>query len=134
MNTSKRSKQRDTILEIIKNTKSHPSADVVYNAARKIIPNISLGTVYRNLSKLVEEKLIIKLDISAEAEHFDGNTNPHYHIVCAECGSIYDIDAAPFAELNTWAARLFRGEVYKHSVTFFGLCEACKNKKYNILN
>lgn len=134
MNTSKRSKQRDIILEIMKSTKSHPTADAVYNAVREIIPNISLGTVYRNLSKLVEENVIVKLGISTGAEHFDGNTYPHYHIVCAECDSIYDIDAAPFTELNTWAAKLFRGEVYKHSVTFLGLCEACKNKKYNILN
>ena len=95
------------------------------------MPNISLGTVYRNLSKLVEENLIIKLDISAGAEHFDGNIHPHYHFVCAECDSIYDIDAAPFTELNAWASRLFRGDVYKHSLNFLGLCEACKRKKYN---
>ncbi len=127
MNTSKRSRQREAILRVLCGTKLHPTADWVYEEVRKEIPNISLGTVYRNLAKLSEDNVIIKLGLGAGIEHFDGNPNPHYHVVCAECGAIEDIDAEPLAELNNWASKLFKGEIYKHSAVFFGKCERCKN-------
>ncbi len=127
MNTSKRSKQRDAILEVVKNTKTHPTADWVYEEVKKIIPNISLGTVYRNLSKLSDENIITKLGLGTEAEHFDGNTDLHYHVMCTDCGGIYDIEAEPLEMLNQWASKLYKGEIYKHSTIFFGRCEKCKN-------
>ncbi len=131
MNTSKRSKQREAILEVLRGTKVHPTADWVYSEVRKEIPNISLGTVYRNLSKLSEDKIIIKLGLGTGVEHFDGNPEPHYHVMCTRCGEISDIDAKPLIELNDWASKQFSGEIYEHSAVFFGKCEKCKNK--NIL-
>ncbi len=128
MNTSKHSRQRDAILRVLKNTKSHPTADWVYNEVRKEIPNISLGTVYRNLAKLSDDKTIIKLGIGTGVEHFDGCTDLHYHVVCAECGAISDIEAKPLLELNDWASKQFSGEIYEHSAVFFGKCEKCKTK------
>ena len=131
MNTSKRSKQREAILAVLKGTKIHPTADWVYNEVRKEIPNISLGTVYRNLAKLAEDKTIIKLGIGTGVEHFDACIKQHYHAVCTVCGAISDIDAQPLIELNNWAAKQFNGEIYEHSAVFFGKCEKCKNN--NIL-
>ncbi len=127
MNTSKRSKQKEAILNVLRSTKVHPTADWVYEEVRKIIPNISLGTVYRNLSKLSDESVIIKLGLGTTVEHFDGNPLPHYHVMCTECGAIDDIEAEPLDELNNWASKLFKGEIYKHSAIFFGKCEKCKN-------
>lgn len=129
MNESKRSKQRDAIIDVLKNTKVHPTADWVYSEVRKSIPNISLGTVYRNLSKLSTEKTIVKLGIGTSVEHFDGNPDPHYHVMCTECGSISDIEAQPLRELNSWAENLFNGKIYKHSAVFFGICAECNKNK-----
>lgn len=127
MNASKHSKQRDAILEVLYSTKAHPTADAIYEEVRKKIPNISLGTVYRNLAKLSEDNTIIKVNAGTGGEHFDGNPAPHYHVVCTQCGAIDDIDADPLEEVNLWAAKNFKGEIYKHSTIFFGKCERCKN-------
>ncbi len=127
MNASKHSKQRDAILEVLHSTKAHPTADAIYAEVRKKIPNISLGTVYRNLAKLSEDNTIIKVNAGTGVEHFDGTPTPHYHVVCTECGAIDDIDAEPLEEVNLWAAKNFKGEIYKHSTIFFGKCEKCKN-------
>lgn len=126
MNTQKHSKQRDAIVEVLKQTKSHPTADWVYEEVRKQIPNISLGTVYRNLAKLADDNLIAKLGIGTSVEHFDGNPDPHYHVMCTECGRIYDIEAPMLLELNRWAEERFLGTVDKHSAVFFGRCYECK--------
>ncbi len=126
MNTSKHSRQRDAILEVLKSTKVHPTADWVYSEVRKVIPNISLGTVYRNLAKFSDENIIVKLGLGTSVEHFDGNPEPHYHVMCTECGAISDIEAEPLKELNSWAEKLFKGEIYKHSAIFFGICDGCQ--------
>ncbi len=127
MNASKHSKQRDAILEVLHSTKAHPTADAIYAEVRKKIPNISLGTVYRNLAKLSEDNTIIKVNAGTGVEHFDGTPTPHYHVVCTQCGAIDDIEAEPLEEVNSWAAKIFKGEIYKHSTIFFGKCEKCKN-------
>ena len=121
------SRQRELVAQIVSGRKDHPTADVIYLSAREIEPNISLGTVYRNLSKLSDENVIIKLGLGTSVEHFDGNPMPHYHVMCTECGAIDDIEAEPLDELNNWASKLFKGEIYKHSAIFFGKCEKCKN-------
>ena len=129
MVTTKRSRQREAILEVIKNTKCHPTADWVYSEVRKLIPNISLGTVYRNLSMLSENGTIQKLNIGTTVEHFDGNPMPHYHVCCNVCGGIDDIEAEPLEEFNRWAAERFNGEIYEHHTMFVGRCSKCKNIK-----
>ncbi len=133
MTTTKHSKQRDAILEVVKKTKTHPSADWVYSKVRETIPNISLGTVYRNLSKLAEDNLIQKLAIGLSSEHFDGTVDSHYHVVCKKCGKITDIEGESLASINKWAADKFDGDIYEHSMVFFGKCKTCKDLEKNIL-
>lgn len=123
---SKYSRQREAILSVLRGTKIHPTADWVYSEVKKTIPNISLGTVYRNLARLSEENSIMKLGLGTGTEHFDSNPEPHYHVLCTVCGAIKDIEAEPLEELNQWAAKMFEGEIYKHSAVFFGKCGACK--------
>ncbi len=125
MSTTKRSKQREAILDVLKNTTSHPTADWIYSRVRERIPNISLGTVYRNLAKLSDEKIIMKLGLGTDVEHFDGDTSPHYHVMCMECGGICDIHEKPLVKLDEWASGLYEGEIYKHSAIFFGKCKEC---------
>ena len=77
---TKRSKQRDAILSVLKNTKVHPTAEWLHNEVRKDIPNISLATVYRNMKLLLETKQIVGINIDG-IEHYDGNCDNHYHFV-----------------------------------------------------
>ena len=91
------SKQRETILNILKNTKSHPTAAYIYDEARKTIPNISLGTVYRNLAELDKAGAIISLKVSDGSDHFDGHAVSHPHLYCEKCERIVDVEL-PFVD------------------------------------
>ena len=81
----KYSKQREALLTLLRSTRSHPSADWLYENLRKEFPNISLGTVYRNLAQLAENGDILKISTSANKEHFDGFVHRHFHFVCNKC-------------------------------------------------
>lgn len=129
MTTTKRSRQREAILQVVQSTKCHPTADWVYSEVRKVIPNISLGTVYRNLSMLSENGSIQKLHIGTASEHFDGNPDIHYHVYCTQCGRIDDIEAKPFEDFNSWAADMYDGEIFEHHTMFTGKCSQCKKIK-----
>ena len=79
------SKQREAILQVLSETKSHPDAAWVYEQTRKIIPNISLGTVYRNLSNLQQSGEIVSLGVYGGVERFDADISEHLHFFCKKC-------------------------------------------------
>lgn len=85
------SKQREAVLKVLKSTYSHPDAEWVYNRVREEIPNISLGTVYRNLRELGESGELVTLETESGSLHFDADTSCHAHFVCKECGKISDL-------------------------------------------
>ena len=121
------SHQRETILNILKSTDCHPSAATVYESARQLIPNISLGTVYRNLAELRESGQIISFTPGDGMERFDGNTADHHHFACRLCGSVSDIHLPVDTELNQ-AAQCFSGNrVDFHRTIFYGVCRHCEN-------
>lgn len=93
-------KQREVILQNLFSRCDHPTAEMVYYDVREILPNISLGTVYRNLNNLRSENQILGFAVDGK-EHFDGNANPHIHLYCSGCGTIFDreIDRKVLAEL-----------------------------------
>src|SRR5512136_1321888 len=94
-------KQKRVILEVLKNTKSHPTADWVYDKVKKKIPNISLGTVYRNLNILKSQGEILELCYGKGFSRFDGNSSQHYHFTCEHCGRILDVEnPTTFAEIE----------------------------------
>ena len=82
LTTLKRSKQRDAIVAFLKTRKDHPTADMVYHEIRQTIPNISLGTVYRNLSLLSDRGEILRLSCDGKTDRFDADIRPHYHFIC----------------------------------------------------
>ena len=94
MKTLKYSRQRESIKTCLMGRKDHPTADALYTSIREQFPNISLGTVYRNLNLLVDLGEIRKLSCGDGTDHFDYDTSPHYHFVCKECGKIMDISMA----------------------------------------
>ena len=91
MKTLKYSRQRESIKSCLMNRCDHPTADALYTTLREQFPNISLGTVYRNLNLLVDLGEIKKIPSGDGIDHFDYDTSPHYHFVCRQCGCIRDL-------------------------------------------
>lgn len=128
----KHSKQRDSIKEFLSTRKDHPTADIVYVNVRKSFPNISLGTVYRNLTLLADIGEIVRLRVGDGVDHFDYDTSPHYHFICSECGNVSDFDF-PFMEHMTEAAkRTFKGEIDGQMTYFYGRCENCSKQQMSV--
>ena len=119
----KRSKQRDAVLQALCSTKTHPTADAVYEEVRKTIPNISLGTVYRNLNSLCENGDAGRLDVGLNHSRFDGNVMPHNHFVCRQCHRVTDVEDEYDKSLDDNAD--FGGKVEYHTLTFYGVCDIC---------
>ena len=128
-NASRRSKQRDLILKILKNTTSHPDADWIYQEVKKEMPNISLGTVYRNLSKMVDENEIIKIETGSDSLHYDARIENHCHIVCGVRERIDDIFLSSDFQIEKIAASSYGGKITRHSLLFFGYCPECAKKQ-----
>lgn len=120
-----RSRQRDLLLEILRGTHCHPDADWVYARMREKMPHVSLGTVYRNLARLSEEGTILRLDVGRQADRFDANPMPHYHLACKTCGSVLDLSLAYENALDAAAAAESGFEIEGHSLLFFGKCPSC---------
>ncbi len=123
---SRSTKQRQVILEEIRNTFSHPTADEVYKMVRSRLPRISLGTVYRNLEGLAAQGLIQKLDAGGTQRRFDGNPGPHYHIRCMDCGKVDDIPGEANQHLDHVVRSFSDYEVWGHQLEFRGLCPQCQ--------
>jgi Fur family peroxide stress response transcriptional regulator len=123
---SRRSRQRDTILRVVMNTKSHPRADWIYDQVRQEIPNISLGTVYRNLKSLAEAGEIQQLDIAGSTCRFDGNTESHYHFRCKKCGRMLDLDEPVDRSIEERIAQKTGFKITQQRVELLGLCTECQ--------
>ena len=106
----------------------HPTADVVYSNVRTEFPNISLGTVYRNLTLLADLGEISRLRVGDGVDHFDADTRPHYHFVCNECGAVSDLELNDVSGLLEAAVRDFDGLIQGHVTYFYGLCPRCKHR------
>lgn len=122
--TRRMTRQRKLILEVLRQTKSHPTADWVYEQVRKECPDISLGTVYRNLNILKEAGEIMELSYGSTFSRYDGNPVNHYHFVCHECGRVSDVDLPLATELET-RLRQQGYEVGYHRIEFYGRCSEC---------
>ena len=123
---SKRTKQKEAILRVLRSTTSHPTADWVYGEVRKEIPNISLGTVYRNLKLLRESGEISEIDFSGTFSRFDGNPFNHYHFRCEKCGRVFDVDEPVNRGLDERIAQKTGFKISYHRLEFRGLCKECQ--------
>lgn len=121
----KRSKQRDMIMAFLMGRKDHPTAETVYVNVRKQNPNISLGTVYRNLTLLADIGQIRRLRIGDGVDHFDADTSLHYHFVCTECGGVIDLEMESIEKINEIAGAGFDGTIAGHVTYFYGVCGNC---------
>ncbi|MEA3288001.1 MAG: transcriptional repressor [Candidatus Marinimicrobia bacterium] len=117
------SKQRETILQVIRSTVVHPNVEWIYQETQKVIPNISLGTVYRNLTQLVENGQILKLKDEAMVR-YDGNTLHHDHFRCTKCGKWYDIEILDRKTIESFNQK-YKFEIKSVNLELEGVCENC---------
>lgn len=122
---AKYSRQRECILKNLQSRRDHPTADMVYESVQVEEPNISLGTVYRNLSFLAENGQILKISTGIGPDHFDGFTEAHNHFVCRECGRVLDLDYVADEKIIADASKNFNGEIEGYDLQFYGTCEDC---------
>lgn len=125
MKTIKKSKQRDMIKAFLMERKDHPTADVIYMNVRQENPNISLGTVYRNLTLLADIGEIQRLRLGDGIDHFDADISPHYHFVCSDCGSVIDLKMDSIDSVMEVAESDFDGKITGHVTYFYGTCTEC---------
>lgn len=119
---------RRIVLEVVRGTEAHPTAESVHRMVRRRLPRVSLGTVYRNLRLLVAEGLVHELP--GPHARFDGNLERHHHFTCTGCGRIVDVDG-PLCDPSTRAvsarvAALTGLTITHHRIEFFGRCPACR--------
>ncbi len=121
----KYSRQREAIKDFLMTRKDHPTADVVYENVRKEFPNISLGTVYRNLTLLSDKGELLRLRMGDGIDHFDATVTPHYHFICNHCGRVIDLDLDEIPSIDKIADASFDGKVEGHVTYFYGTCADC---------
>lgn len=124
----KYSRQRQLIYNFLMTRKDHPTADVVYQNVRQEFPNISLGTVYRNLTLLADRGEIQRLQVGDGVDHFDGDTSLHCHFVCSDCGSVTDLPMECLDDMFRMARENFDGKIEKQMTCFYGVCGKCLDK------
>jgi Fur family transcriptional regulator, peroxide stress response regulator len=125
--TRRNTRQRDAILELLASTKTHPTAIWLYEHLKTDNPDISLGTVYRNLSLLASQGRILVIESKTGTDRFDADTSEHYHVICERCGRVDDVGkgfAAPKIR-DTDAARATGYHIVAHRLDFFGICPDC---------
>ncbi|HYM21229.1 MAG TPA: transcriptional repressor [Candidatus Kapabacteria bacterium] len=124
----RKTKQRELVLEIVRRLKSHPTAEEVYYVAKRTMPNLSLGTVYRNLGVLVAEGSITEVTFEAGKSRFDGMIEKHEHFICERCGSVTDITPTPSMKHSPITHPELRElSVSGYDLVYHGICRDCRH-------
>lgn len=127
------SKKRQAILELLQNTTTHPSAEWIFQQLKPVYPDLSLGTIYRNLIFFQDHGDLISVGVVNGQERFDATTCPHAHFICQHCHAVYDLH-----DLNTDTSQEVEVEkeygfrVEKQELTFYGTCTECLQVEENL--
>ena len=127
---TRKTKQKEAILEVLKSTDSHPTASYIYEQVKEAIPHISLGTVYRDLKMLARKGEILEIDFASNPSRYDGNIENHYHFRCLKCDNIFDINEKVNLEIDGRVANNTGFKVLYHCLEFHGLCQDCQRRDY----
>jgi len=123
---SRNTKQRTVILEILRRGGFHPTAEAIYHEARKVLPNISLGTVYRNLNFLREQGMVQEIRTNSETSSlFEGKCSPHAHFHCTKCQAVFDIPLPQCLEELEWKGKSEISMVKSLDLHVMGACRGC---------
>ena len=125
----KKSRKREAMLAALRATTEHPTAEMLYNTLKLEYPELSLGTVYRNLSVLAEEGMVVSVAHVNGQERYDARTEPHAHFVCRGCRRVLDVFlpdvvSALYGEVDVRFGFLTEG----HTLTLHGLCDRCRGE------
>ena len=119
-------RQRRAILHAMRSTTAHPTAMDVFDRVRGELPNITLATVYRNLSVLQELGLVVEVSTPGPASRYDAVIDSHLHIVCIRCGRVDDVSVEDGVDIDEPVARQTGYKVVGHSTTYQGVCPQCQ--------
>ena len=125
------SKQREIILNTLKENVVHPTAEYLYAKVKEKDPKISLATLYRNLNQLTENGIIKKIDGLENSSHYDHNTHNHYHFICKKCNRVYDIKSEVAPDLINKTEELTGFLIENHDIVFSGICKECRGVELN---
>ena len=125
----KSSRQRNLIIRIIRSTHCHPTADWIFDQARKEMPNISLGTVYRNLNILNHEGKIKELCFGKAVNRYDGDLRDHYHVRCISCGRVEDVPHVSPRVSSEKIEKLTGYSIHFLRLEFSGICPECDHRQ-----
>ena len=128
MAMQKKSRKRDAILACVCSTDTHPTAEWVYTQLKPDIPDLSLGTVYRNLDLLAEMGEVLKIDSAGNMRRFDGRVEPHRHVRCHVCGRVADVFTDGKDEPGIGSLRVPGFRITTVRVEYDGICEECERK------
>jgi len=122
-NKQRITKQQQVIHNYLKSVKTHPDVNTIYKEVRKRLPNISKGTVYRNLEQLKINGHVT--EIFQNNISYDGDTSSHAHLICQQCKKILDVFEFTKIKLKNIKA----GKINKYQLLFYGTCNQCQNRK-----
>ena len=120
--------QRQAVLDVLRTSDDHPTAQDVLDRVRHAAPGIGAATVYRALNLLVEQGYALELELGDTAARYDANTARHDHVVCVRCGAAADVDAPLPTGLAAEVATVSGFAVTGHDLRFRGLCPTCQSR------
>ena len=118
-------KQRHSVLRVIRRSEKHLTATEVFEDARRLLPGISFATVYNSLRYLKKEGLIGEIRLGTDANLYDRKLSPHDHAICTKCGKLVDIEMEHPQELVNRAARISKFRPQSLEFTLHGICPDC---------
>jgi Fe2+ or Zn2+ uptake regulation protein len=122
----KYSRQRELILETLRSSSKHPTAEELYGDLKKVMPNLSLGTIYRNLNLLADLKQISRLEgAGSNSIRYDARNDEHCHLICTVCNKIQDVDLEYFSPVDTTLQDKLGFKVKEHGIVLKGICSDC---------
>lgn len=124
--TGKNFKKRNAILEYLRNTTSHPSAETIYTDLKQEIPDLSMGTVYRNLNLFKQQGLVVSVATVKGVERYDANTSSHVHFICDGCDDVVDLHQMKIPDsLSEEVENAIGCKVGTCNLSFTGTCREC---------
>lgn len=126
MKPLRHTRQRQVILEELRKLKTHPTAAELHDVTKRLLPRLSLGTIYRNLEVLARNGLVLKLEMSGKEARFDGDVQPHLHVRCVACGRVSDIFDIAMDSIVPQYKTLNGYEILGFRMEYVGLCPECR--------
>lgn len=118
--------QRQAILNFLIRSKSHPTADEIYQSLSPDFPNISVATIYNNLKVFKKTGIVKELTYGDASSRFDFDTQNHYHVICEKCGKIVDFHYPSLHEIEQLAQHVTDFNITHHRMEIYGICQECK--------